>query len=169
MYSYPFTCTHVCMYTYIGMKVLYRTFPKGMLTGVVPKSCLPSPPPTARKGSGKQSVTPKPSISQHDLVIHRSRFTSEGENCNHVAMVILPRVLTCTYCNCKTSISPNPNSMLRMYIQYMYAHTYSSAGVVRSYCTCTYVHSWCVVRSYCTCMYIAGVVRSYCTYMYIRT
>ena len=112
-----------CIHTYIGMKVLYRTFPKGMLTGVVPKSCLPSPPPTARKGSGKQSVTPKPSNSQHDLVIHRSRFTSEGENCNHVAMVILPRVLTCTCCHCKTSISPNPNSMLRI-IQYMYAHMY---------------------------------------------
>ena len=117
MYSYPFTCTHVCMYyTYIGMKVLYRTFPKGMLTGVVPKSCLPSPPPTARKGSGKQSVTPKPPSSQHHQVIHSSRFTSEGEICNHVAMVILSHILTCACCHSNTSISPNPIGMLDRYV-----------------------------------------------------
>jgi centrosomal protein CEP41 len=59
-----------------GMKVLYRKFPRGMLSGAVPKSCLPSPPPTARKGSGKQSTTPKP--TQEEVVVrHRSHFTSE--------------------------------------------------------------------------------------------
>ena len=66
----------ICAYV-VGMKVLYRKFPRGMLSGAVPKSCLPSPPPTARKGSGKQSTTPKP--TQEEVVVrHRSHFTSEG-------------------------------------------------------------------------------------------
>lgn len=36
------------------MKVLYRTFPNGFMTGVVPLSCYPSPPSSGRKKSSRQ-------------------------------------------------------------------------------------------------------------------
>ena len=61
-----------------GMRVLHKTFPNGMLTGVVPKSCLPSPPSSARKGSGKRSVPPPTSVP--GPVSHRETFTDDGEH-----------------------------------------------------------------------------------------
>ncbi|XP_029185537.2 centrosomal protein of 41 kDa-like isoform X1 [Acropora millepora] len=41
-----------------GLKVLYKRFPEGLLTGTVPQSCLPTPPPS-RKSTGKASSQPK--------------------------------------------------------------------------------------------------------------
>ncbi|XP_068714466.1 centrosomal protein of 41 kDa-like [Montipora foliosa] len=41
-----------------GLKVLCKKFPEGLLTGTVPKSCLPTPPPS-RKSTGRTSSQPK--------------------------------------------------------------------------------------------------------------
>ncbi|CAI8015845.1 Centrosomal protein of 41 kDa [Geodia barretti] len=32
-----------------GMRVLHRVFPQGIITGSLPPSCLPSPPPSSRR------------------------------------------------------------------------------------------------------------------------
>ena len=57
-----------------GMRVLYKTFPKGMFSGQIPQSCLPSPPPSARKGSGKKSAQP-PNTSRP--FVYRDTFTED--------------------------------------------------------------------------------------------
>ncbi|KAJ7328678.1 Centrosomal protein of 41 kDa [Desmophyllum pertusum] len=44
-----------------GLKVLYKRFPEGLLTGQVPQSCWPTPPPS-RKSSGKGSSTNRPRL-----------------------------------------------------------------------------------------------------------
>ena len=59
-----------------GMKVLYKTFPSGMLTGSIPKTCLPSPPTSARKGSGKRSAPPPTSPSVPGPL--KDTFTDDG-------------------------------------------------------------------------------------------
>lgn len=43
-----------------GLKVLYKKFPEGLITGQVPQSCWPTPPPS-RKSSGKATSSTRPS------------------------------------------------------------------------------------------------------------
>ena len=67
--------------TCIGLKVLYKIFPEGMLTGSVPKTCYPSPPPSARKSSKTASVkSPPPTALCTPTTPHKEEFTPNGEN-----------------------------------------------------------------------------------------
>lgn len=64
------------------MKVLYKTFPDGFLTGVVPKSCLPSPPPPSVGGHRKSSTSRSsigivPTTATTDTVL-RDFFSNDG-------------------------------------------------------------------------------------------
>ncbi|XP_065909391.1 centrosomal protein of 41 kDa-like [Dysidea avara] len=59
-----------------GLKVLYKVFPDGMLTGQVPKTCYPSPPPSARK-SLKTPVRSPPPTAIPSPAPHREYFTPD--------------------------------------------------------------------------------------------
>ena len=61
------------------MKVLYRTFPDGFLTGIVPLSCFPSPPASAsgRKKPSSQRLKEKHGLHTMEEVLKES-FTHEG-------------------------------------------------------------------------------------------
>ena len=61
------------------MKVLYKTFPDGFLTGVVPKSCLPSPPPPVggHRKLSRSSIDIVPTTTSTDTVLKDS-FSNDG-------------------------------------------------------------------------------------------
>ncbi|XP_011406179.1 PREDICTED: centrosomal protein of 41 kDa-like [Amphimedon queenslandica] len=68
-----------------GMKVLYKTFPDGFLTGVVPKSCLPSPPLPSVGGHRKSSTSRSsidivPTTATTDTVL-RDSFSNDDLLC----------------------------------------------------------------------------------------
>ncbi|XP_032232310.2 centrosomal protein of 41 kDa B isoform X2 [Nematostella vectensis] len=56
-----------------GLKVLAKKFAQGMITGTLPASCLPTPPPT-RKGSGKSN---RPGTVAPLLPYHVKYFTAD--------------------------------------------------------------------------------------------
>ena len=62
------------------MKVLYRTFPNGFLTGIVPLSCFPSPPASVsgRKKSSSQHLKEEHGLHTVGGVLKES-FTHEGK------------------------------------------------------------------------------------------
>lgn len=61
-----------------GLKVLYKIFPEGMLTGSVPRTCYPSPPPSARKSSKTPSVkSPPPTAFCVPSTPHKEEFSHE--------------------------------------------------------------------------------------------
>lgn len=64
-----------------GLKVLYKVFPEGMLTGSVPRTCYPSPPSSARKSTKTPSVKSPPSTATCiPSAPHKEEFTPEGNN-----------------------------------------------------------------------------------------
>ena len=73
----------VTVNVWIGLKVLYKIFPEGMLTGSVPKTCYPSPPPSARKSSKTASLKSPPPTATPS-VPHKEEFTPEGKDCTQI-------------------------------------------------------------------------------------
>lgn len=72
---------HPCYCQYTGLKVLYKIFPEGMLTGSVPRTCYPSPPPSARKSSKTPSVkSPPPTAFCVPSTPHKEEFSHEGND-----------------------------------------------------------------------------------------
>ena len=73
---------HVC-YLSLGLKVLYKTFPDGMLTGQVPKTCLQTPTKsghTRKPLSSSSSTRDRPlstSSALCDIGSHIDRFSME--------------------------------------------------------------------------------------------
>lgn len=75
----------------VGLKVLHKMFPEGMLTGPVPASCIESPPGSARKKlpTSASKRTPLQPVFQESpsSKAHKDRFTLEGmvykPQCNH--------------------------------------------------------------------------------------
>lgn len=57
------------------MKVLHRTFPQGIITGTLPQSCLPSPPPSSRRSQR----TPRQPATLPTLPYHPDWPSPEGE------------------------------------------------------------------------------------------
>ena len=49
-------------YYFEGLKVLAKKFPEGLITGTLPASCRPTPPPT-RRSAGKSSARTTPALS----------------------------------------------------------------------------------------------------------
>ena len=54
-------------------------FPEGMVTGRIPKTCYPSPPPSARK-SLKTPVRSPPPTAISPSTPHKEYFTPDGED-----------------------------------------------------------------------------------------
>ena len=79
--SYCVSC--LLLLTWIGLKVLYKIFPEGMLTGSVPKTCYPSPPPSARKSSKTASLKSPPPTATPSAP-HKEEFTPEGKECSSI-------------------------------------------------------------------------------------
>ena len=58
----------------VGLRILYKVFPTGLMTGTVPLSCLPTPPPSV---AGKR----RPSNSRKSVPVTlpaREWFTEQG-------------------------------------------------------------------------------------------
>ena len=56
-----------------GMRVLHKRFPEGFITGALPQSCMPSPPPT-RRAAKKAPPTFLAPDGQHWEFFSRSRI-----------------------------------------------------------------------------------------------
>lgn len=81
-----------------GLKVLYKIFPEGMLTGSVPRVCYPSPPPSARKSSKTTSVKSPPATAIcTPPAVHKEEFTPEGDEHSHSLPHILQLYLLQTW------------------------------------------------------------------------
>jgi len=76
--SYTASYPHYHIQT--GLKVLYKVFPDGMLTGQVPKTCYSSPPPSARKSTKTPPVRSPPPTAVLPSAPHKEYFTPDGED-----------------------------------------------------------------------------------------
>jgi len=75
--SFPGHCLSLIQ---IGLKVLYKVFPEGMVTCQVPKTCYPSPPPSARKSLKTPPVKSPPPTAIPPSTPHKEYFTPDGEH-----------------------------------------------------------------------------------------
>lgn len=71
---------HVGCCLFLGLKVLYKTFPDGMLTGQVPKTCLQTPTKSGRMRKPLSSTRDRPmstSSALSDSGGHKDMFCVE--------------------------------------------------------------------------------------------